>query len=231
MSQLECEKLYLGYENKTIVENLNFKINAGDYVCIVGENGSGKSTLVRTLLGLQPALSGDIKFSDKSEKLKIGYLPQQTDYQRDFPASVWEIVLTGRLSRKRSPFYNKTDKHFALKNIQKMGIEHLKNRCYRELSGGQQQRVLIARALCAADKILLLDEPTAGLDAIATDNIYTIISELNRDHKVTVIMVTHDIHFAVENATHILHLGDTAFYGTVNEFLTNGGCKLCLKHS
>mgnify|MGYP006339247781 FL=1 len=211
MSVLECKNLSLGYDRKAIVSDLNFKIEDGDYFCILGENGSGKSTLVRTLLGLQPALSGDIKFSDKSEKLKIGYLPQQTDYQRDFPASVWEIVLTGRLSRKRSPFYNKTDKQIALKNIQKMGIEHLKNRCYRELSGGQQQRVLIARALCAADKILLLDEPTAGLDAIATDNIYTIISELNRDHKVTVIMVTHDIHFAVENATHILHLGDIAY--------------------
>ncbi len=176
MSQLLCENLSLGYNSKTIIENLNFSVNTGDYLCIVGENGSGKTTLMKTLLHLLKPLSGKITTGDGLLPDEIGYLPQQTEVQRDFPASVYEIVLSGCQSRcGRRPFYNRAEKKLAEENIKKMGIEALKKKCYRELSGGQQQRVLLARALCATQKMLLLDEPVSGLDPIVTKEMYTLI--------------------------------------------------------
>ena len=169
MAQLTCKNLTLGYDNRAIQEDLNFSIDAGDYLCIVGENGSGKSTLMKTLLHLQPPISGTIELGDGLKKNEIGYLPQQTLVQRDFPASVREIVLSGCQSRcGLRPFYNKEEKRVAQKAMEKMMIQDLADHCYRELSGGQQQRVLLARALCAAQKILLLDEPVSGLDPRVT---------------------------------------------------------------
>ena len=181
MAQITCKNLTLGYENRAIQENLNFSINAGDYLCIVGENGSGKSTLMKTLLHLQPPISGTIELGDGLCKNEIGYLPQQTLVQRDFPASVKEIVLSGCQGHcGLRPFYNKEEKETARKAMEKMMILELQNRCYRELSGGQQQRVLLARALCAAKKILLLDEPVSGLDPRVTAEMYQLIQDLNR---------------------------------------------------
>ena len=179
MAQITCKNLTLGYENRAIQENLNFSINAGDYLCIVGENGSGKSTLMKTLLHLQPPISGTIELGDGLRKNEIGYLPQQTLVQRDFPASVKEIVLSGCQGHcGLRPFYNKEEKETARKAMEKMMILELQNRCYRELSGGQQQRVLLARALCAAKKILLLDEPVSGLDPRVTAEMYQLIQDL-----------------------------------------------------
>ncbi len=219
MAQLVCRNLCLGYDGREILHDLNFKVESGDYLCIIGENGSGKSTLMRTILGLQSSVSGKIITGDGLVKNEIGYLPQQTAVQKDFPATVWEIVLSGFQGRcGLRPFYNKEEKQTALMNIEKMGISKLAKRCYRELSGGQQQRVLLARALCATQKALLLDEPVSGLDPKVTSDMYRLIENLNRDG-ITVIMITHDVSAALRYATHILHIGSEVFFGTKREYL------------
>lgn len=220
MAQIICQNLTLGYDGRAILHDLSFSINAGDYFCIVGENGSGKSTLMKTLLHLQPTINGSILTGDGLNPNEIGYLPQQTLIQRDFPASVREIVLTGCQSRCGfRPFYNKAEKALAKAAVEKMKIGHLARRCYRELSGGQQQRVLLARALCATRKVLLLDEPVSGLDPKVTAEMYQLIQELNHRDGITVIMISHDITAAVRYASHILHIGQTVFVGTKEEYL------------
>ena len=220
MAQLTCQNLCVGYDGKPVLQDLSFQVFAGDYLCVVGENGSGKSTLMKTILGLQPPISGRILTGDGLRKNEIGYLPQQTVVQKDFPASVREIVLSGCQGRCGSrPFYNKEEKQLALDAMDKMQITQLAKRCYRELSGGQQQRVLIARALCATRKMLLLDEPVSGLDPKVTAEMYAIIEKLNREDGITVIMISHDIAAAIQYASHILHIGDTVFFGTKDAYL------------
>ena len=220
MAQLTCQNLCVGYDGKSGLQDLDFEVFAGDYLCIVGENGSGKSTLMKTILGLQPPISGRILTGDGLRKNEIGYLPQQTVVQKDFPASVREIVLSGCQGRcGRRPFYNKEEKQLAAKAMDKMQITQLAGRCYRELSGGQQQRVLLARALCATQKVLLLDEPVSGLDPKVTAEMYRLIEKLNHRDGITVIMISHDITAAVKYASHILHIGDTVFFGTKEEYL------------
>lgn len=220
MFQLICDQVSVGYDGKAVLQNLNFTVNAGDYLCIVGENGSGKSTLMKTILGLQPPIAGKIETGDGLKQNEIGYLPQQTAAQKDFPASVQEIVLSGCQARcGLRPFYNQQEKQLARENIQKMQIESLTKRCYRELSGGQQQRVLLARALCATRKMLLLDEPVSGLDPKVTAKMYQLIAELNRREGISIVMISHDIAAAVQYASHILHIGDTVFFGTKEEYL------------
>lgn len=222
MAQLTCENLSVGYEGKPILQNLNFQICKGDYLCIVGENGSGKSTLMKTILGLLSPIGGKILTGDGLLKNEIGYLPQQTIVQKDFPASVREIVLSGCQGRLRfRPFYNKEEKQLAEKNMNRMGILSLKDRCYRELSGGQQQRVLLARALCATQKVLLLDEPVSGLDPKVTLEMYHLIAQLNKTENITIIMISHDIHAAVNYASHILYIGKEIFFGTKEEYLSS----------
>lgn len=221
MAQFICRDVSLGYDGKVIAEHISFEINTGDYLCIVGENGSGKTTLVRAMLKLHEPMSGEISTGDGILRTDIGYLPQQTEVQRDFPASVREIVLsgfTGHLGAR--PFYSREQKAAAALVIERLGIAQLARRCYRELSGGQQQRVLLARALCAAKKILLLDEPAAGLDPKVTSEMYSLIENLNRQDGITIIMVSHDIAAAVRYATHILHIGHkTNFFGTKEEYI------------
>ncbi len=219
MPQIVCEKLSLGYEGETIVKDLSFSVEAGMYLCIVGENGAGKSTLMKAILGLRPPISGRVLFGDGLKKREIGYLSQQTDVQKDFPASVREIVLSGFQGRMGfRPFYRQDEKDRAAQNMERMGIADLADRCYRELSGGQQQRVLLARALCATEKLLLLDEPVSGLDPVVTADMYRIIGELNQSG-ITVVMITHDVTEALPCATHILHLGHCVFWGTRDEYL------------
>ena len=220
MAQLSCQNLSLGYEGKEILSGLSFEVNSGDYLCIVGENGSGKSTLMRTVLGLKKPMSGKIITGDGLSANEIGYLPQQTLVQRDFPASVKEIVISGNQGRcGLRPFYNKQEKDLAVENMKKMGIYDLQNRCYRELSGGQQQRVLLARALCATKKMLLLDEPVAGLDPKVTADMYSLIDGLNKEDKITIIMISHDLDAAIKFASHILHIGKDIFFGTKDEYI------------
>ena len=217
----ECKDVTLGYENKVVAKNLNFKIDQGDYLCVVGENGTGKSTLIKTLLGLIKPLNGEVIANVQGKNHKgVGYLPQQTQAQKDFPASVWEVVLSGVLNNDhRCPLYNKKDKAETEKNMEKLNILDLKKRCYRELSGGQQQRVLLARALCATDSVLILDEPVTGLDPAASMELYETIKDLNKKENVTIIMVSHDIKNALNYATHILHLEqENDFFGTVEEY-------------
>lgn len=215
---LSCRDVSLGYEGHTVWEHLTFSVHSGEYLCIVGENGSGKSTLLKSLLGLLPPLKGVIRRSEAAGA--VGYLPQQTQAQRDFPATVSEVVLSGFLSaRGRRFFYSAAEKSQALMHMGKLGILELKDRCYRELSGGQQQRVLLARALCATQKMLLLDEPVSGLDPKVTAEMYALIEKLNREDGITVIMISHDVAAAVRYASHILHIGDTVFFGTRADYL------------
>ena len=223
MAQLTCQKLCVGYDGKPVLQDLSFQVFAGDYLCIVGENGSGKSTLMKTILGLQPPISGRILTGDGLRKNEIGYLPQQTQVQKDFPASVREIVLSGCQGRCGSrPFYNREEKKLAADAMEKMQIAPLAKRCYRTLSGGQQQRVLLARALCATQKMLLLDEPVSGLDPKVTAEMYALIQKLNYEDGITVVMISHDLNAALQYASHILHIGDRVFFGTkaayLNEF-------------
>ncbi|MGN0782883.1 MAG: metal ABC transporter ATP-binding protein [Christensenellales bacterium] len=229
MAYLTVKNLSVGYENRVVAENIDFVVNQGDYLCIVGENGSGKSTLMKTLLGLKTPTSGEIVFGDGLKRNEIGYLPQQTAVQRDFPASVYEVVLSGCVGKNGwRPFYSGADKALAKENIEKMGITELANRCYRELSGGQQQRVLLARALCATKKILLLDEPVAGLDPRVTVEMYHTIAQLNADG-VTIIMISHDI-AAVKYASHVLHIGHRPlFFGTREDYIASDVGKVFFK--
>ncbi|MDR2908643.1 MAG: metal ABC transporter ATP-binding protein [Oscillospiraceae bacterium] len=227
MPLLSCAGLCLGYEGSTVVSGLSFEVGAGDYLCVVGENGSGKSTLMKTLLGLNAPLSGRIDMGDGLKAREIGYLPQQSAAQKDFPASVTEVVLSGCLNRRGlRPFYSRDEKRAARNNLERLGIASLAGRCYRELSGGQQQRVLLARALCSAGRILLLDEPAAGLDPAASYDMYALIKGLNEDG-VSVVMISHDIAAAVKYASLILHIGIGAslFFGKTSDYLASGALK------
>lgn len=221
MALLTVCDVSLGYEGKTVAQNLNFTVERGDYLCVVGENGTGKSTLMRALIGLKQPQSGAIEIGDGLCANEIGYLPQQTPAQKDFPASVREVVLSGCLNRcGLRPFYNGTEHRLAAETMERLGIARLAQSCYRELSGGQQQRVLLARALCAARALLLLDEPAAGLDPMGTADLHAIIEKLNHDGGLTVVMVSHDIPAAVKYASHILHVGKEAqFFGKTASYV------------
>ena len=213
MAFITCREAALGYDTGVVVGGLDFTVESGDYLCVVGENGSGKSTLIKGLLRLNIPMSGKILTGDGLKPNEIGYLPQQSAAQKDFPAGVFEVVLSGRQSKRGpSPFYSRQDKRIAMESLEKLGIRHLKNKCYRELSGGQQQRALLARALCATEKLLLLDEPVAGLDPLVTQELYDLIRMINLEQKRTIIMVSHDIRGATEYATHILHLGNRQLF-------------------
>jgi len=221
MSQISAQNVSMSYEKKLVLEEVSFAVEQGDYLCIVGENGSGKTTLMKGILGLMPLKSGSIQFGEGVRVNHIGYLPQQTVVQRDFPASVFEVVLSGCLNRiGMRPFYSGQEKRKVMQNLERLGIENLKQRSYKALSGGQQQRVLLARALCATERIVLLDEPVAGLDPIVTGELYQIIKELNQKG-VSIIMISHDVKAAVENANKILHIGNSIeFFGLTEDYLS-----------
>ena len=226
MAYIKCENLSLGYEDGIVASNISFEVNKGDYLCIIGENGAGKSTLMKTLLHLTPLMGGQMIMGDGLTANEIGYLPQQTLVQRDFPASVWEIVISGTIpSLGFRPFYGKKQKELVRKNMERMDIWNLKNECYKNLSGGQQQRVLLARALCATSKLLILDEPVTGLDPKVTIEFYQLIERLNKEG-LTIIMVSHDIQAAVTYASHILLVSrSNSFIGTKQEFLDSKSWK------
>ncbi len=229
MKLLDCQNVTMGYDGCLAVNDISFDLEQGDYLCIVGENGSGKSTLVKGILGLLKPMKGNIVFNG-IKQTEIGYLPQQTIVQKDFPANVFEVVLSGCLNRRGLlPFYSKKEKSRADDNIIKLGINELKKKSYRDLSGGQQQRVLLARALCATEKLLLLDEPVTGLDPIMTSDLYNLINKLNHEEGITVIMVSHDIDSALQYGNKILHM-DTkaAFYGLKQDYLSTDICRRML---
>lgn len=218
MAQLLCRDLTLGYEGRTVAENLNFEVNRGDYVAVVGENGSGKSTLMKAILHLHAPLSGKLIFGEGLDRRSIGYLPQRSDVQSDFPASCFEVVLSGALARcGLRPFYTHKEKALTVEAMKRLDVYGLRDRAFSELSGGQQQRVLLCRALCSADKMLVLDEPAAGLDTASTDELYRAIARLHREG-VTILMVSHDLQAALEYATHVLHVGKPAFFGTKEDY-------------
>ena len=220
---LACRDVSLGYEGQSVLTHLNLSVREGDYLCIVGENGSGKSTLLRGLLGLLPPQSGEIWRAPELRQGAVGYLPQQTQAQRDFPATVWEVVLSGCLNQKGARFfYSAAQKSAALMHMGKLGILELKDQSYRDLSGGQQQRVLLARALCAARRLLILDEPITGLDPAAAQDLYKLLAYLNEKEGMAVVMVTHDLKTALRKARTVLHIGRTSvFSGTVADYLSS----------
>ena len=228
MPLITVSDLTLGYESKVIIRDLSFKVNRGDYIYIVGENGSGKTTLIKTLLKIQSPVSGKIEYEDDLIRKGIGYLPQQSNIQKDFPATVWEIVLSGR-QKKRGlrPFYSREDKAAANECIKRMELGDLTKSSYRDLSGGQQQRVLLARALCTEGDLLILDEPVSGLDPKIMEEMYALIESLNREG-ITIIMISHDISAASRYASHILHIGEKVFFGTREEYLKSDTSKWSL---
>jgi len=226
MTLIDCKNVYINYDSTKAVNGITFNVDTGDFLCIVGQNGTGKSTLLNGILGLQKINSGSIEFKGITKK-EIGYLPQKTVVQKDFPASVREVVLSGCQSKGFRLFYSNADRKAAQHNIEMLGINDIKNKPFNELSGGQQQRVLIARALCAADKLLLLDEPTTGLDPFVTAELYRLIGHLNKEHGVTIVMVTHDVKNSVQYANKILcmeHDGD--FFGTTEEYMNTPAAKI-----
>ena len=218
-----CRDVSLGYEGQTVLSHLNLTIRDGDYLCIVGDNGSGKSTLLRGLLGLLAPQSGEILRAPELERGAVGYLPQQTRAQRDFPATVLEVALSGCLNQKGSRFfYTRAQKSQALMNLGKLGVLEWKDKSYRELSGGQQQRVLLARALCAAGRLLILDEPITGLDPVAAQDLYKTLSYLNTKEGMAIVMVTHDLGPALRSARSVLHIGQRGtFLGPVADYLAS----------
>ncbi len=217
---ITCSHVDFGYENHDAVIDLSMEVAEGDYLCVIGANGSGKSTLVKGLLGLLKPTGGTLTVAEELRRTGIGYLPQQTAAQRDFPATVYEVVLSGALSRSGNrPFYSAAEKKLAQANMERLGIASLKRHCYRELSGGQQQRVLIARALCATSRMLILDEPTTGLDPSAIQDFYRLVRKLNREEHIAILMVTHDVANIVGQASKILHLQQRVlFYGTPGDY-------------
>lgn len=219
MTLIECKRLSVGYDKKVVCKDINFKVEEGDYLCILGENGSGKSTLLKTILGLNKAVFGKVIFEKSLSKNKLGYLPQQNDFQKDFPATVKEVIMSGFISQMGlRPFYTKAEKNKANGIIEFLGLENLTKNGFKELSGGQQQRVLLARALCATDKILVLDEPTNGLDSKTTNQFYKLLKNLNNSG-LTIIMVSHNLDKVMEYASHIVYLKDSMiFNGTKQEF-------------
>lgn len=221
---LECDNLTASYDGMNVLSGLSFAINEGDYLCILGENGSGKSTLVKCLLGIKPADSGRIILGEGLKHTDIGYLPQHTPMQKGFPATVQEVVLSGCLGRRGlRPFYSSEEKKIAANAMERLGISELAHRSCRELSGGQQQRMLLARALCAAKKMLLLDEPVTGLDPSAAAEMYELIDELNKKDKMTIIMVSHDVVRTIEYSSRILCLcsNSDSFFGTPEEYTSS----------
>ena len=220
MSYFSLNKIGFSYEGKVVLEDIHFSVEKGDYLCIVGENGAGKSTLLKGILGLKKPNEGEIILGDGLKRQDIGYLPQQTEAQKDFPASIYEVVESGCLNKLSFvPFYRKEDKKRVEEALRFLNIENLRKSCYRELSGGQQQRVLLARALCAGSKLLILDEPVAGLDPKAQTELYDLIDRLNQELKLTIIMVSHDVKEIVQRAKHILHLAHKQlFFGEAEKY-------------
>ena len=217
MALITCENACFAYEGRHVIQNLNLSIERGEYLCVIGENGSGKSTLIKGLLGLIAPVRGKVSYGDGLTRSEIGYLPQRTEVQNDFPASVWEVVTSG--CRGRSLFLNADMRRNAQQNIDLLGISGIRSRSFMELSGGQQQRALLARALCATRSLLLLDEPVAGLDPLVTREMYDVISMLHAKHQLTIVMISHDIGAALQYADRILHMSQGGiFLGTPDEY-------------
>ncbi len=231
MAQLSCQSLTLGYDGDIILGDVNFEVNKGDYLCILGENGTGKSTLMKAMLGLKKPMQGSITLGEELQSNEIGYLTQQSDIQKEFPATVQEIVLSGCQGRcGLRPFYNRAERQLAKESLAKLGMAQYEKRFHSALSGGQQQRVLLARALCATQKVLFLDEPVAGLDQNVSTELYEVIKNLNETEKITIVMISHDIETALHYASHILHVGKTSFFGTTAEYLQHTASTIFKTH-
>ncbi|NLL93484.1 MAG: metal ABC transporter ATP-binding protein [Clostridiales bacterium] len=235
MAQLICKSVSIAYEKENVVEDFSMEVEKGDYISVIGENGTGKSSLLKGILGIIPLKSGEVTFSDGVKRNNIGYLSQQNPMQKDFPASVGEVVLSGCLTRKGFlPFFSHRERERAIKNMDRLGILELEHKSFADLSGGQQQRVLLARALCATDKIIFLDEPITGLDPIASKDFYALIEKLNKELGITIIMITHDVENALKYSNKILHMHKYKyFFGNKAEYLIDGGCTeecMCEKH-
>ncbi len=221
MSIIHCDRISFSYDGHKVLDNISFTVEQGDYLCVVGANGAGKTTIMKGILGLKKPLQGSIRFGDGLKPTEIGYLPQQSDIQKDFPASVMEVVLSGCLNKLGwRPFYGKEHKQLALDNMERMRIADLKNKSYQELSGGQQQRVLLARALCAGSKLLVLDEPVSGLDPLMSAELYKSVQEIHAKG-MAVVMISHDVNQVIKEANKVLHVGKEVFFGSTEEYVNS----------
>ncbi|MDR1952436.1 MAG: metal ABC transporter ATP-binding protein [Elusimicrobiota bacterium] len=220
MALIQCVDLSFAYNGNTVLSDVNFSVQKGDYICIVGANGSGKSTLIKGILGLKKQSNGEIIFGDGLKSADVGYIPQQNAIQKNFPANVYEIVASGRLNKcGLRPFYNKQDKKIIDENLNLFGIENLKHKSFSELSGGQQQKVLLARALCSAEKLLILDEPASSLDPSAAADLYALLKKIN-DKSIAIIIVSHDLTNSFLNSKKVLHLENKQiFFGSVEDYI------------
>jgi zinc transport system ATP-binding protein len=226
MAQLICKNISISYEKENVVSDFSMEVEKGDYISIIGENGTGKSSLLKGILGIVPLRSGSVEFMEQVKRNNIGYLSQQNPLQMDFPASCYEVVLSGCLTRKGLvPFYSKKEKNLAYSNMEKLGVQNLAKKSFADLSGGQRQRVLLARALCATDKIIFLDEPITGLDPIASKDFYEIIEKLNKEDQITIVMITHDVDNALKYSNKVVHMHKYKYYfGKKADYLLHGGC-------
>lgn len=205
MNLINIKNLTFRYESRDdedTLKNVSLSVNEGDFLCIVGENGSGKSTLIKCIVGLNKVPEGKITLKEK-----LGYLPQKTEIQANFPASIEEVVLSGTISNNiKKIWYTKQDKEKANEIMKELDIYTIRKRCFRDLSGGQQQRVLIARAMCATNNLIVLDEPTNGLDPSIARKIYSTLKALNKKRNLTIVMVSHDVERAVKYATRVIEI-------------------------
>ena len=223
MSLIKCNNIEFKYDGKEILKNISFEVNKGDYLCIIGENGSGKSTLLNIISGVLKPNNGTVTLDSNLSKKEIGYLPQKSEIYENFPASVYEVVISGCVNKLSIiPFCRRKEKQIANYNMNLLEISNIKNKCFHELSGGQKQRVLLARTLCSTRDIILLDEPVSGLDPIITESFYNVVNHLNNEHGTTVVMVSHDIQNCFKYASHILYIGKELFYyGSKSDFLNS----------
>ena len=217
MSIIKVENLKTTYNGHTAIENVNFSIEKGEYVCIIGENGSGKSTLLKTMVGLNKKDSGDIVFNIQQEQ--VSYLAQNNLVDINFPATAKEIIMTGVQKHGKLPFYNKEDYKNFNKICQDLLISDIINKQISELSGGQRQRVMLARALIIEPELLILDEPCSGLDSNITKEFYRILNKLNKEKGLTIIMATHDLDEISSDNIRVICMSTTVkFDGNINEW-------------
>jgi len=232
MSIIEIKNLSFSYDKQTILENINLKVEENDFLAIIGPNGGGKSTLLKLILGIIPIKDGSIHTFGaypKKNLEKIGYVPQNTNVNTDFPIKVIEVVLMGHIGTKRPLFgYAEEEKLCALGALAQVGMEAYANARIGSLSGGQRQRVMIARALCAHPKILILDEPTASIDVEGQRQIYELLKRLNE--YITIIVVSHDISVIMQYANKVVHINKTLSYHDVSGLMpsaTNASEHFC----
>ncbi len=213
----ETKNLCFSVSGQDILVDISLQIFSADYIAVIGPNGGGKTTLIKMLLGLEKPTSGEVKIfgkklSEFNEWHKIGYVPQRASLvDTNFPATVEDIVKMGRISQKKLfSFFSKEDKEIVKDAMVKMDVLHLKDKMVGTLSGGQRQRVMIARALASKPEVLILDEPNTGVDVVSQNRFYKLLQKLNKEDKITILFITHDIGVIVDDIARMFTINQKA---------------------